>query len=428
MRSPARWARSLSTSQGVASPLLTGPLDTAQRILAIVAGLLMIAMALQFFGLFQGFHRVAIGFGGNTLATSLRSLLATRSRAAPIAFGVFNGFLPCPLVYAFAAQAASTAAPLSGFLVMLAFGLGTFPAMLMMGGVGRLLAPAWRQRGVWLAGSCILLLGLITLGRGVLPFAAHDGHAGHALGSGTSRMTARGDRSCSHCRCPIGLRAMQRTLNGEARAFCCYGCCIAFQVKIGKSEEWDAAWLLIRLGVGAFLSMNIMLISLLLYVDDFSGADAEMLPWIHLLLWLFATPALVILGEPYLRETWAHAVEGRVTSSALVVLGVGAAYAYSVLRHHRGQRAGLFRHRHHGADAVHRGQLYRGGWPRQGGARPRTPAGGGKRVRDRGRWRGGNTPAGAGNLRRHAGAGPAGRAHSGRWRGCRRAVPQPMKR
>ncbi len=123
---------------------------------------------------------------------------------------------------------------------------------------------------------------------------------------------------------------MERTLNGEARAFCCYGCCIAFQVKIGKSEELDAAWLLIRLGVGAFLSMNIMLISLLLYVDDFSGADAEMLPWIHLLLWLFATPALVILGAPYLRETWAHALEGRVTSSALVVLGVGAAYAYSI--------------------------------------------------------------------------------------------------
>ena len=101
----------------------------------------MIAMALQFFGFLQGFHRVAIGFGGSTLAASLRSLQTSQSPAAPVAFGVFNGFLPCPLVYAFAAQAASTAAPLSGLLVMLSFGLGTFPAMLMMGGVGRVLAP-----------------------------------------------------------------------------------------------------------------------------------------------------------------------------------------------------------------------------------------------------------------------------------------------
>ena len=143
-------------------------------------------------------------------------------------------------------------------------------------------------------------------------------------------MTARSDNLCSHCLLPIGPRAMQRTVNGEECAFCCYGCCIAFQVKHGKSEEWEAAWLLIRLGVGAFLSMNIMLISLLLYAGTFSGPDAWLLPWIHLLLWIFATPALVILGEPYLRDTLAQAVQGRVTSSALVVLGVGAAYAYSV--------------------------------------------------------------------------------------------------
>jgi uncharacterized protein len=168
----------------VAVPLLVGPLDAAQRILAIVAGLLMIAMALQLFGLFGGFHRAAIGFGGSTLAMSLRGLLATRSRAAPIALGVFNGFLPCPLVYAFAAQAGSTAAPLPGSLVMLAFGLGTFPAMLMMGGIGRALAPAWRQRGVRLAGACILLLGLITIGRGVVPFAAHHAHAEHSEHAG----------------------------------------------------------------------------------------------------------------------------------------------------------------------------------------------------------------------------------------------------
>ena len=54
------------------------------------------------------------------------------------------------------------------------------------------------------------------------------------------------DRLCSHCLLPVGVRAMQSTVNGESHAFCCYGCCIAFQVKNGKSEEWEAAWLLIR--------------------------------------------------------------------------------------------------------------------------------------------------------------------------------------
>jgi len=166
----------ICTSRGTTFTLLGGSLDAIERVLASVAGLLMIAMALHFFGLLRAFHRLTAGFVSSTFAMSLRSLLTTRNRAAPLAFGVVNGFLPCPLVYAFAAEAASTFQALSGLLTMAAFGLGTFPAMLMMGGIGRLLAPAWRQRGVWVAGGFIFLLGIITLGRGVLPFGAHMAH------------------------------------------------------------------------------------------------------------------------------------------------------------------------------------------------------------------------------------------------------------
>jgi sulfite exporter TauE/SafE len=166
----------ICTRQGATVTLLGGSLNVAEQILAMLAGLLMIAMALQFFGVLQAFHRLAIGFGSSTFAISLRSLLTTPNRAAPLAFGLFNGFLPCPLVYAFTAEAVSTGQALPGFLTMASFGLGTFPTMLIMGSVGRILAPAWRQRGVWLAGSCILLLGLITLGRGILPLGAHIAH------------------------------------------------------------------------------------------------------------------------------------------------------------------------------------------------------------------------------------------------------------
>jgi len=167
----------ICTSQGMTVPVIDGGgVDLGQRILAIVAGLLMIAMALQFFGRLPVLHRITIGFSGSSFAAVLRSLLTVRGPGAPIAFGVFNGFLPCPLVYAFVAQAAGTGAALSGVLVMASFGLGTFPAMLMMGGVGGALAPAWRQRGVWLAGTGILMLGLVTLGRGVLPAGMSMGH------------------------------------------------------------------------------------------------------------------------------------------------------------------------------------------------------------------------------------------------------------
>jgi sulfite exporter TauE/SafE len=173
----------ICTPRGSTLSVLGGSLDAAQRILAILAGLMMIAVALQFFGVLRRFHYEHASFGLEMFAGSLRSLLATPGRAAPLAFGVFNGFLPCPLVYAFTAEAAGAANALQGVLVMVTFGLGTFPAMLLMGSIGRLLAPTWRQRGVWLAGALILLLGLITLGRGILPLT---GHMAHGLSAGYS--------------------------------------------------------------------------------------------------------------------------------------------------------------------------------------------------------------------------------------------------
>ncbi len=53
--------------------------------------------------------------------------------------GVFTGFLPCGLVYAFLALASATQNMFAGWLTMLAFGLGTMPIMVLTGLGGGLL-------------------------------------------------------------------------------------------------------------------------------------------------------------------------------------------------------------------------------------------------------------------------------------------------
>lgn len=144
-------------------------------------------------------------------------------------------------------------------------------------------------------------------------------------------MSATTSAPCSHCLLPIRGLGHGRQVQGEDRRFCCYGCCLAFQVTRGEGEESEAAWLLIRLGTGAFLSMNVMLFSLLLYSGTFERADGELRPLVHLLLWALATPCMLILGGPLFREAWRAAARWRLTAATLISLGAGTAYAYSTL-------------------------------------------------------------------------------------------------
>ncbi len=140
-------------------------------------------------------------------------------------------------------------------------------------------------------------------------------------------MTA--EAPCSHCQLPVGRHAQRREVNGSAHWFCCYGCCLAYQVHHGSAEEPEAAYLLIRLGVGGFLAMNIMLFSLLLYTDAVAGAESwlsRLVPW---LLWALTTPLLVVVGGPFLLGAWDSALRGRLTGDSLVSLGALAAYVYS---------------------------------------------------------------------------------------------------
>lgn len=171
--------------------------SAAQRVLAVLSGALMVFLGLQFLGLFHRAGPRVLGPGGRWFAQALRRLVKAPGVAAPLALGVFNGLLPCPLVYAFAAQAAASGGVVEGLSIMTAFGLGTFPAMLAMGGVGlwfrragampqaqpvhasflQAAAPPprtdWRMLGVRTAGGFIVVLGLVTVARGVLPMSAH---------------------------------------------------------------------------------------------------------------------------------------------------------------------------------------------------------------------------------------------------------------
>jgi sulfite exporter TauE/SafE len=158
-----------------AAVVASAPVRLVEHALAVIAACLMLAVGLEMLGL-----PIRVGArGGAVVQSALRRLLggalASRSVAAPLALGVFNAFLPCQLIYAFAARAASTASIAEGTLTMLVFGLGTVPAMLAVGTLRGVLTPAFRARLSLASAVLVLGFGAVTLARGLdlLPHAGH---------------------------------------------------------------------------------------------------------------------------------------------------------------------------------------------------------------------------------------------------------------
>ena len=115
-----------------------------QSILAIVAGAVLVVQGLQATGVMG--RMIIPGQHPCLTPQILRTFLTTPGLSGAFLAGVFTGFLPCGLVYAFLALASATSSMFGGWLVMLAFGLGTMPIMIATGLGSGLLSLAIRAR------------------------------------------------------------------------------------------------------------------------------------------------------------------------------------------------------------------------------------------------------------------------------------------
>jgi len=134
-------------------------------VLAILAGVLLVWQGLTSAGVLRS--RKSVATGGPCLAgTFFASFLKSERRGGMFLAGMFTGMLPCGLVYAFVAMAASSANMWIGLATMVAFGLGTAPLMILTGVGGSLLNLAARRHLFRVAAWCVVLTGVISIGRG----------------------------------------------------------------------------------------------------------------------------------------------------------------------------------------------------------------------------------------------------------------------
>ena len=139
----------------------------SQAWLAVLAGAVLVLMGLVTAGVLP---RPAIRFLSGLpcgAAGWLKTFLAAPGWLGALVAGVFTGFIPCGLVYAFLLKAGSSGGIWMGWLTMASFGLGTIPLMVLIGYGGQFLATVHRARVFHIAAWCIVLTGAISIARGV---------------------------------------------------------------------------------------------------------------------------------------------------------------------------------------------------------------------------------------------------------------------
>jgi len=143
-----------SSLQGITTPLLIG------------SDILVILVGLGSAGLFARLNLMSLEFSGpiGALSKTVRGLRNWPPALAALPLGLLFGFLPCGFLYAMALTAAQTTDSFQGAFTMAAFGLGTMPALFLVGGT----AQWFSSRRTWMlkaAGVLVALMGCYNLFR-----------------------------------------------------------------------------------------------------------------------------------------------------------------------------------------------------------------------------------------------------------------------
>jgi hypothetical protein len=151
-----------------AAALSLSSVDSLRHFLQIFAALFMVALGLYLAGIWQGVAKVENA--GRILWRRIeplgRRFMPVNSPSKALPLGFIWGWLPCGLVYSVLIWALSAGSVAKGALLMLAFGLGTLPNLLLMGAAAAKLAKFTRNQTVKrAAGLLVVTLGLLLLWR-----------------------------------------------------------------------------------------------------------------------------------------------------------------------------------------------------------------------------------------------------------------------
>jgi sulfite exporter TauE/SafE len=158
----------------------------------IVGGLFMVALGIYIGGWMQTMRPLEQlgGYFWRLIEPIGRRFMPVRSPVQALGLGFFWGWLPCGLVYSTLALAATSGDAVKSATLMLAFGVGTLPMLLAMGGFAEKLQRFTRHKWTrYVAGILLIAFGAMILTKalsGGHKHGMHDmrggiDHSGHEM-------------------------------------------------------------------------------------------------------------------------------------------------------------------------------------------------------------------------------------------------------
>lgn len=137
-----------------------------QQIVSIVVGVLMI-LSVFLPSLFKRFRIGKLTALFNPIHNGMQQLFREKNNRALFLIGIFNGLLPCGLVYLAIAGAIGTADTAMAIGYMALFGLGTLPLLLAVSMLGNIISQTLRNQLNKVVPFVVVLIGIIFILRGL---------------------------------------------------------------------------------------------------------------------------------------------------------------------------------------------------------------------------------------------------------------------
>lgn len=177
---------------------VAGELAGMQRVAAVVAGFVMVAWGvialLRIGGMRVLVHRASSGAAGRWLRRGMAAVGRRPPLTRATLVGLLTGLLPCGWLWAFLVTAAGTGHPATGAAVMVAFWIGTVPALVAIGLGFQLVGAPLRRHVPAVTAVLVVALGILALvGR---PTSVLAGIAARERGTEAPTAPAPGEAPC----------------------------------------------------------------------------------------------------------------------------------------------------------------------------------------------------------------------------------------